>query len=215
MTPQGLGPFLEHLGVAATARRLDTAQAALERRRVEGGELTLEAIAPGEREDDWGGAFELEPTEGGLELASLGRDRMRGGSGPDADLVRLIPSARKTEAEALPAAVACEGKTSAMLKRSELDEALQHLDVSAKTVRVTPAFKDGVPKGFRLTHLQPTSILAHAGLCDGDVLNAVNGLPLVSPDKALEIYSSIQNATRIEVQLTRAGEPTELVVQLK
>ena len=54
-----------------------------------------------------------------------------------------------------------------------------------------------------------------AGLCDGDVINGVNGLPLDSPEKALEIYSSIRNATRIEVQLTRAGKPTQLVVQLK
>ena len=84
-----------------------------------------------------------------------------------------------------------------------------------KTVRITPAFKGGVSTGFRLTHLQPTSIFAHAGLCEGDVLNGVNGLPIDTPDRALEAWTSVRNATRIAVELTRAGKPTQLVVQLQ
>lgn len=204
----GLSDFLERLAVTVTSKRLDRAQALLEQQAAKGEALTLSGLPAGEREDDWGGALELE----GQELRSLGRDRMPGGTGVDADLIRSVQGA--VAAPAGPAAT-CEGRTTVTIPRAEVDAALENVAGSSGSARVTPAFSGGVATGFKVTHLRAGSLLVHAGLCDGDVLNTVNGLALTSPDKALEVYSSIKDARRVEVSVTREGKPFKLVVEIR
>ncbi|MDP1823739.1 MAG: hypothetical protein Q8L48_10865 [Archangium sp.] len=206
----GLSDFVERLAVTVTSKRLDRAQALLEQQAAKGEALSLEGLPASERQDDWGGALALD----GMTLSSLGKDQMPGGSGADADLVRTIRGA-PAPVEPAPPALACEGKTKLTILRTEVEAALEKLSDSAGSARVTPAFTNGVATGFRVTRLRAGSLLVHAGLCDGDVVNTVNGLALTSPDKALEVYSSIKDARRVELSVTREGKPITLVVQIR
>ena len=209
----GLIRLLDQLAVTATLRRLDTVRAKLE----QSGESTLDGLSADDRKDEWGTDLELEPaSEDGLTLTSLGHDRFPGGTGMDADLQRIVHVARKTvlEPEVAPA-FACEGRTSVRLKRKELDATLADMNGTARLARVTASFTDGVVTGFKLTHLQAHSIFAHAGLCEGDVLTAVNGVAINTPDNALQVYTTLRNASHVELRLVRAGVPTKVMVKLE
>ncbi|RYZ44088.1 MAG: hypothetical protein EOO71_01045 [Myxococcaceae bacterium] len=72
---------------------------------------------------------------------------------------------------------------------------------------MVPAFKDGRPVGFKLFAIKDGSFYSRLGLRNGDVLQRINGLDLDSPDKALEAFTSMREARRIELQLERGGGP--------
>lgn len=89
--------------------------------------------------------------------------------------------------------------------RSELEAALNHLDRLASDVRIVPAYKDGQPGGFKLFAIRPSSLFSLLGMVDGDVLRRINGFELKSPENALEAYTRLRDANRIDVDLDRNG----------
>ena len=76
----------------------------------------------------------------------------------------------------------------------------------ARSARIVPAVKDGQPSGFRLYAIKPGSPYSKIGLQNGDTIHAINGQEITTPDKALEVYSKVRNASHISVSLTRRGE---------
>jgi general secretion pathway protein C len=80
----------------------------------------------------------------------------------------------------------------------------------ARSARIVPAVKDGQPNGFRLYAIKPGSPYAKIGLHNGDTIHAINGHEITTPDKALEVYSKVRNASHISVSLTRRGESRTL-----
>ena len=44
------------------------------------------------------------------------------------------------------------------------------------------------------------------GLQNGDVISAINGLEMTSPDKALEVYTKLKSASHLSVGLERNGQ---------
>ncbi|MBZ4374187.1 type II secretion system protein GspC [Corallococcus sp. AS-1-6] len=91
--------------------------------------------------------------------------------------------------------------------REDVTEALTHLNELSMQARVVPAFKDGRPVGFKLFSLREDSFYSRLGLRNGDVLQRINGLDLDSPDKALEAFTKLRDARRIELQIERGGAP--------
>ncbi len=80
----------------------------------------------------------------------------------------------------------------------------------AKGARVVPSVKDGKPDGFKLYAIRATSIYARLGLANGDTLTAVNGMPLTTADKALEVYTKLRDAKALAVAITRRGKSITL-----
>jgi general secretion pathway protein C len=80
----------------------------------------------------------------------------------------------------------------------------------ARSARIVPSIKDGQPDGFRLYAIRPDSPYAKIGLMNGDTIRAINGHEITTPDKALEVYSKVRNASHITVSLTRHGESKTL-----
>ena len=86
-----------------------------------------------------------------------------------------------------------EGKYS--IPKSEVDKTLANLNEVAMQARIVPAFKDGVATGFKLFSIRPDSIYSKIGIQNGDVIRRLNGFDINSPDKALEAYSKLKDAT--------------------
>ena len=80
----------------------------------------------------------------------------------------------------------------------------------AGSARIVPSVKDGQPNGFRLYAIRAGSPYAKIGLMNGDTIHAINGHELSTPDKALEVYTKVRNATHITVSLTRRNESRTL-----
>jgi len=85
----------------------------------------------------------------------------------------------------------------------------------AKGARVVPAVKDGKAAGFKLYAIRPTSFYAKLGLQNGDTLERVNGLDLATPEKALDVYTKIRDATKLVLDVTRRGKPVTLTITIK
>jgi len=93
-----------------------------------------------------------------------------------------------------------------VVARSEINNALTNLSDLATKARIVPSFKNGVANGFKLFSIVPDSLYAKIGVQNGDVIRRINGYEMNSPDKALEIYQKLRDASRIEIELERRGE---------
>jgi len=93
-----------------------------------------------------------------------------------------------------------------VMARSELNAALTNLPDLATKARIVPSFKNGVADGFKLFSIVPDSLYAKIGIQNGDVIRRINGYEMNSPDKALEIYQKLRDASRIEIEIERRGE---------
>jgi general secretion pathway protein C len=89
--------------------------------------------------------------------------------------------------------------------RSEIDKTLSNLNDIAMQARIVPAFKDGQAQGFKLFSIRPDSLYTKIGIRNGDVIEKINGYELNSPEKALEIYTKLKEASRIDIEFERNG----------
>jgi len=93
-----------------------------------------------------------------------------------------------------------------VVARAEINNALTNLSDLATKARIVPSFKNGVANGFKLFSIVPDSLYAKIGVQNGDVIRRINGYEMNSPDKALEIYQKLRDASRIEIEIERRGE---------
>ncbi len=97
------------------------------------------------------------------------------------------------------------GENEYEVPRAEIDKTLSNLNDVAMQARIVPAFKDGVAQGFKLFSIRPDSIYSKIGVQNGDVIKRINGYELNSPEKALEVYSKLKEASRIDIEVERNG----------
>jgi general secretion pathway protein C len=104
-----------------------------------------------------------------------------------------------------PNQVHCNG-TNCTVERALVDKALANTAALATAARFVPSIKDGKPNGFKLYAIRPNSIFGLIGLQNGDTVKGINGLDMSTPDKALEVYTKLRNASHLSVQVERRGE---------
>jgi len=89
--------------------------------------------------------------------------------------------------------------------KTEVDRALANLNDLAMQARIVPAFKDGQAEGFKLFSIRPDSLYSKIGIVNGDVIKRINGFEMNSPEKALEVYTKLKDANRIDIEVDRNG----------
>jgi hypothetical protein len=116
-----------------------------------------------------------------------------------------------------PVTARCAGTSpNFRLTRADVDEVLGDLADLSMEVRLVPYIQGGSqPVGFKMYSIRPDSFVASCGFKNGDVLKTFNGLPLNSPDKALEAYAQLRKAERVDVALDRAGQPMTVTFTVK
>jgi general secretion pathway protein C len=118
------------------------------------------------------------------------------------EYLELSEPLRPPPAPVSPAGVKQVSKDQYVMARS----ALRDLPQLSTHARVVPSFKNGTPAGVKLFSIAPDSLYARLGVQNGDVLRSINGHETKTPDQALEIYQTLRDATRIELELERRGE---------
>ncbi|MDX8392807.1 MAG: PDZ domain-containing protein [Mariprofundaceae bacterium] len=68
-----------------------------------------------------------------------------------------------------------------------------------------PHQMNGVPDGFMLQDIVPDSLYAQAGLINGDVIRKVNGKVVMKPEQGIALFQQLQNASALDLEITRAG----------
>ncbi len=92
------------------------------------------------------------------------------------------------------------------VQRGTVDSLLGNMAVLSRAARIVPEVRDGKAAGFRLFSVKTDGPFAKIGLQNGDVIYAINGLEMTSPDKALEIYTKLKSANHLAVALERSGQ---------
>ncbi len=81
------------------------------------------------------------------------------------------------------------------------------LDALSTMARVIPhKGADGAADGMRLSGIRRGSLFDSCGLKNGDVVHAVNGMPLTNAEASLEAYSTQRTATSYRVEISRRGQ---------
>lgn len=100
------------------------------------------------------------------------------------------------------------------ISRSMLDSELKDLGKLQSEARVVPHYKDQQYQGFKLVGVRPGSLYRAIGIRSGDVITAVNGTAIDSPNKALELFEQLKNSADIKVDIERRGQAKTLSYQI-
>jgi general secretion pathway protein C len=92
------------------------------------------------------------------------------------------------------------------VQRGTVDSLLGNMSALSRAARIVPEIKDGRADGFRLFSVRPDGPFALIGLQNGDVISAINGLEMNSPDQALMVYTKLKSASHLSVGLERNGQ---------
>ena len=83
---------------------------------------------------------------------------------------------------------------------------LQRVDLEDR-----PVFEGGRFHGFRIARLRDEKFWDGVDIKAGDVVTAVNGLPIERPEQAQTAFDSLEVSSELRVAYERAGEGRELV----
>lgn len=101
------------------------------------------------------------------------------------------------------------------IDRKMLDKQLQDLPKLQSEARVVPHYKDNQYQGFKLVGVRPGSLYRAIGIRSGDVITAVNGNKIDSPNKALELFEQLKSSSNISVEIERRGQPKTLAYTIQ
>lgn len=86
--------------------------------------------------------------------------------------------------------------------------------VALAGVSITPPGEGGVADGYRVVSVDRMGLFRAAGIAPGDVLIGVDGMPLRSPDDALDALSRLRRATRATFVFQRGATRYQVPVEL-
>lgn len=103
------------------------------------------------------------------------------------------------------------GATSFQIKRKEFDKALANVAQLMTEAQAKPKKDEqGNFIGFEITYLKKGSLFEKIGIKEKDVLTRINGYELDSPEKALQLFSTLRTADRFTIDLKRDTQSVTL-----
>jgi general secretion pathway protein C len=106
------------------------------------------------------------------------------------------------------AEVEARGDFDHSVKREDIKKYTADLSGVLNQARMIPNVIPGTGgqvAGFRFVSIQPGSIYEKLGFKPDDVIKAVNGEPVNSPTKAMELYQTLKTENKIEMTVERNG----------
>lgn len=177
------------------------------------GDATLTAIYAGRVLLSRGGVDE------GLSLLPPGGDSSAAGAGQRLPPGLVRPGAGVPSRASLPGSAGhpfVSPSISTGVPSLESLRAATGTDVAelARQVNVQPVMENGRFAGVRLTVGRDSDLLARTGLRSTDLITAVNGVPLDSPQRQPELLRMLQDARQLNVTIRRDGKVQTLTVGL-
>lgn len=93
------------------------------------------------------------------------------------------------------------------LTRAMLQQQLSNPAQLMGQVRLVPRFSGGKWAGFKALSVQRDSLVERLGLRSGDVIKAVNGVTIDTPERLLDLSQQLQRSRHFTVELERDGQP--------
>ncbi|OFZ10945.1 MAG: hypothetical protein A2Z20_08835 [Bdellovibrionales bacterium RBG_16_40_8] len=100
-----------------------------------------------------------------------------------------------------------KGRYDFAIKRTDLNSLTQNLSQLLQQARMEPVFSpDGIGvDGFRFVNIQQGSVFEKLGFKIGDMIRSVNGEPVNSPTKAMEMYNLLKTSNSVQLGVDRDG----------
>jgi general secretion pathway protein C len=96
--------------------------------------------------------------------------------------------------------------TEVKVKRDEINKKLADLPSLLMQARAVPRMgPDGRVQCFQMVGIQPGSAYESLGIKVGDCIKTVNGEPIDSPAKAMELFNQLKNSASIRLGVERNG----------
>jgi type II secretion system protein C len=89
------------------------------------------------------------------------------------------------------------------IDRQMLDEQLTDLTQLGMQARVIPNYRGGKYEGFKLVGVKPGSLYRAIGIRSGDVIKAINGESINSPNKAMELFHQLKTSAEVSLEIER------------
>ncbi len=140
-----------------------------------------------------------------LETLRLPKDGKRSGTGP------RIRNVSDTSPGPAPTPVS----TSSNFIRTDMQKAsLKDPGILRRLFGQIPLEQDGVTKGYMMQPLHDAVLLRRLDLRQGDIVTAVNGIPLDGPDGVNQLMEVLPTAHELQIQFERNGKPRTKIVSL-
>ena len=95
------------------------------------------------------------------------------------------------------------------------NELVSHPERLLDVMRALPVLENGKLAGYRVFPVGNSNAFAQLGLRPGDVVTAVNGMPLNNPAESMRILNSIRASDQVSITLTRNGQQQTQILQMQ
>lgn len=103
------------------------------------------------------------------------------------------------------------GKNRYHIARRGLTIVFSNPKILARSARIIPSLRNGNPAGFKLYAIRPNSFYHVLGLKSGDTIEQVNGIEILTPELAFNVYDQIKNARTIKLLVRRQNSLINLI----
>ncbi|KYG64880.1 general secretion pathway protein GspC [Bdellovibrio bacteriovorus] len=109
------------------------------------------------------------------------------------------------------------GDNTFSIKRADVLKYTNDLSAVLMQARAVPNREPGTGNinGFRILDMQPGSIYEQLGLQRMDVIKSVDGTPVDSPAKAMELYNLLKNSPKVTLQVERNGKQENMTYNIQ
>jgi len=106
-------------------------------------------------------------------------------------------------------------KSSYVLDKTALDEALQNPSGILTHARLLPNFSAGRQQGFVVSEVKPRGVFDQLGIKNGDVLLRINQMEISGPDAALRAFAALKGMDRVELDIQRHGQKQTYTYEIR
>lgn len=95
------------------------------------------------------------------------------------------------------------------------NELMSHPERLLDVMRAMPVMENGKMTGYRVFPVGNSDAFAKLGLKPGDLVTAVNGMPLDNPAASMRVLNSIKTSEQVSITYTRNGQQQTQVLQMQ
>jgi general secretion pathway protein C len=95
------------------------------------------------------------------------------------------------------------------------NDLIRHPEHLLDVMRAMPVMEDGKLSGYRVFPVGNSDAFSKLGLKPGDIVTAVNGMPLDNPAESMSILSKLKTSEQVSITYTRNGQQQTQVLQLQ
>ncbi len=100
-----------------------------------------------------------------------------------------------------------KGDNEYVIDKEQFNSLLTDLGPLLSSARVVPNFKNGTIDGYKVFAIKSGSLYEKIGMQNGDIIDAINGLKIETPDKALMLFQQLKSEDHFDLDIRRDGQP--------